>query len=187
MSVYQLIICMQISRWPGDLLWLAWAWRWDPQCHTISCTSVLTRVIMGQTGYPRSQNDLSGQYAPTSHRFFPSARCSPASCVSVLPLPRACLGPASPACPPCLPTAPVSLWLSLCLTPTLMGLLENLVLKSDVPGPEAIKEGFRYIETTVPQVESTCRQQQGCPWPLLPKSRDKPPLSLPSTLCSGDP
>lgn len=71
---------MQISCWPGDLLWfLAWACGCNPQCHTSSCTSVLARVSVGQTGHPRCQSDLSGRYGPTSHRIFQSACCSPAS------------------------------------------------------------------------------------------------------------
>lgn len=90
-------ICIQISCWPGDLLCsLAWAWGWDPQYHTISCTSVLARVSMGQIGHLRYQSDLSGWHGPSSHRIFQNACCSPASCVSVLSFPRACLGPASP-------------------------------------------------------------------------------------------
>lgn len=131
-------------------------------------------------------SQVSGRYGPTSHRIFPSACCSPAAYVSVLPLPCACLGPASPACPPRLPTAPVSLWLSLCQHAHTDRTFRKSALESDVPGSEAIEEGFHYLETTVLQVESTCRQQQGCPWPPLPKARDKPPLSLPSALCSGD-
>lgn len=99
-------ICIQISCWPGDLLCsLAWAWGWDPQYHTISCTSVLARVSMGQIGHLRYQSDLSGWHGPSSHRIFQSACCS--------------LPPVSVSCPfpvhalvlphPHLSTAPISM------------------------------------------------------------------------------
>lgn len=134
-------LAYKLSCWPGNLLWLAWAWGWDPQCHTILCASVLTRVIVGQTGYRRCQNNLSGLTHSLHTRIFPSACCSPASCFSVLPLPRACLGPASPACPPHLSTAPVSLWLSLCQHAHTDGTFRKSALESNVSGPEAIEEG----------------------------------------------
>lgn len=64
-------------------------------------------------------------------------------CVSVLPLPRACLGPTSPACPPHLSPTLVSLWLSLCQHAHTDGTFRKSALESNVSGPEAIEEGFR--------------------------------------------
>lgn len=63
-------------------------------------------------------------------------------------------------------------------------------LKSNVPGPEANKEGFHCVRTAVLQLEFTCKQQQECPWSLLPKTGDTHTCnSLPAAviiLCSRD-
>lgn len=104
--------------------------------------------------------------------------------VSARSLPRACLGPPSPACPPHLPTAPISLWLFLCQLAHADGTFRKLALESNVPGSEDIKEGFQYVGTAVPQVEFTCRQQQGCVTLASPlKGKGQAFLSA---LCSGE-
>lgn len=117
----------------------------------------------GTNRLSQCQNDLSGPYGPTSHRIFQSACCSPASGVSVLPLPCASFGPASPPCPPHLSTATISLLLSLCQHAHTDRTFRKSDLERDVPGPEAIEEGFSYVGTTAPQVESTSGSSRGVP------------------------
>lgn len=71
-----------------------WSTGVNPIRHIVSCTSVFSRVSTGQSGYPRCQEDLCASWdGPTAHRITQSPCCSPASHVSVLALPCACLGP----------------------------------------------------------------------------------------------
>lgn len=128
---YNLARCHQLSQSPLLLcpftnplhtnIMLAWGpavvpslgMSMDPHCHTISCTSVLARVGLGQSGHPRCQNALSAGCGPTAHRLshpacllFPCLTCQSLSC--------AWLGAASSSCPPHLSTCLSRFWLFLC-------------------------------------------------------------------------
>ena len=78
--------------------------------------------------------------------------------------------------PPFLLICPLpQFWLFLCPHVHADGTFRKSALESNVPGPEAMEEGFCYVGDCSSQVEFTSRQQQGCLWPLLPKARDSLP------------
>lgn len=146
----------------------------DPHCHKISYTSVLARVDLGQSGHLRCQNALSAGFGPTAHRMSQHARCSPASHARVSS--RACLGAASSVHLPTLLLA-VSLSTKPALIGWRIGTFRKPALKSNIGGPEAIKEGFHSVGTAVPPpVRIHMQATAGGPWPLLLETRDKAPL-----------
>lgn len=73
----------------------------------------------------------------------PECLLFPALCVSVLSLPCACPGPASPTCLPPLTTAPISLWLFLGHHTRADGTFRKSAL--------VMEGGFRYVGTMVPR------------------------------------
>lgn len=87
----------------------AWGTGVNPHCHTVSCTSVLSRMSMGQSGPSRYQDDLQAGYGPTAHRISRSPCCCPVSSVC-MPCTENCLT----SCPPHLSACPICFWFFLC-------------------------------------------------------------------------